>query len=103
MYDECFNVGNLQHTIESVKKNWSGFVQYHGPIRGRNTNLVTITPKEILCSDILVRVFGTLLQRRQVFPMLPMLVPEIISIKLCKYQSRNAKTAIGKSLVLISK
>lgn len=69
----------------------------------RNTNLVTIAPKEILCSDILIGVFGTLLQRRQVFPMLPVLVPEIISIKLCEYQSRNTKTATGKSLVLIIK
>lgn len=70
--------------------------------RGRNTDLVTITPKEVLCSNILIRIFGTLLQRRQVFPMLPMLVPEIISIELCEYQSRNANTATGKSFEPIS-
>ena len=38
--------------------------------------LATITPGEVLGADVLVGVLGTLLQRRHVGPVLPMLVPE---------------------------
>jgi len=40
-------------------------------------SLVTISPEEVLGPKILVRIFDTLFQRWEVFPMLPMLVPQV--------------------------
>ena len=47
---------------------------------GVSTHLVTIAPLVVLGADVLVRVLNTLLQRRQVAPVLPMLIPEPVGI-----------------------
>lgn len=39
--------------------------------------LITIAPEEVLRSDVLIRVFDSLLQRRHVLPVLPMLIPQV--------------------------
>jgi hypothetical protein len=39
--------------------------------------LITITPKEVLRPDILIRVLDSLLQRREMRPVFPMFLPEI--------------------------
>jgi hypothetical protein len=38
-------------------------------------HLIAISPKEILCSDVLIRIFNPLFQRRHMAPVLPMLIP----------------------------
>jgi hypothetical protein len=42
--------------------------------------LIPITPEEVLGPNILIRVLDSLLQRRQMLPMLPMLVPEVLGV-----------------------
>jgi hypothetical protein len=47
----------------------------------RWTHLVTVTPGEVLHTDVLVGVLGALLQRRHVVPVLPVLVPQVVGVK----------------------
>lgn len=42
--------------------------------------LVSVSPEEVLDSHVLIWVLGALLKRRQVFPMSPMLVPEVVCV-----------------------
>lgn len=44
------------------------------------TNLVSISPEVVLAPDVLVRVLSAVFESRQVFPVFPMFVPEIIGI-----------------------
>lgn len=46
----------------------------------RLTHLVTVAPEEFLRPDVHVIVFDTILQRGQMFPMLPMLIPQVLRI-----------------------
>jgi hypothetical protein len=45
------------------------------------TYLVTVTEREVLHTDVLVRVLGALLERRHVVPVLPVLVPQVVGVK----------------------
>jgi hypothetical protein len=38
-------------------------------------HLIAISPEEILCSDVLIRIFDPLFQRWHMAPVLPMLIP----------------------------
>ena len=38
-------------------------------------HLIAISPEEILCSEVLIRIFDPLFQRWQMAPVLPMLIP----------------------------
>lgn len=51
-----------------------GYLQY---------SLVAVTPREVLGADVLVRVLDTLLQRRHVAPVIPMLVPQNVRVDTC--------------------
>lgn len=42
-----------------------------------NAYLVTVSPEEVLGPDVLVRIFHALLQGREVFPVFPMLIPQV--------------------------
>lgn len=53
------------------------------------THLVTITPEEVLCSEVLIWVLWSLLQRLHMAPMLPMLIPQDIRISSRNHQARN--------------
>ena len=55
----------------------------------RQTHLISIAPEEVLGSKVLVRVLRSLLQRRQVLPMSPMLIPQVVRIHASNYQSRD--------------
>lgn len=44
------------------------------------TYLVTISPLVVLGANVLVGVLGALLQRRQVVPVVPMLVPQVVGV-----------------------
>lgn len=59
---------------------------------GWATYLVSITPGEVLGPDVLVRVLDALLKRRHVRPVLPMLVPEVISVEASKNHGRDDGT-----------
>lgn len=50
---------------------------------------VPIAPKVILGPDILVRILDSLVQWGEMLPVLPMLVPEVIRVQRCQYQSWN--------------
>jgi len=52
-------------------------------------SLVPVTPEEILASDVLVWIFWSLLQRRHVLPMRPMLMPKVVGIDRCNDKARN--------------
>lgn len=43
-------------------------------------SLVTVAPGEVLGPDVLVRVLDSLLQRRHVGPVLPVLVPQVVAV-----------------------
>ena len=58
------------------------------------TDLITIAPGKFLCSDVLVRVLHPLLQRWQMFPVLPMLTPEIVGIDTGDNQTGNGDTVL---------
>lgn len=58
----------------------------------RETHLITITPREVLDTDILVGVFRTLLKRRHVAPMLPVLVPLGVNEVAATDQGRDDST-----------
>lgn len=50
--------------------------------------LVTIPPRVILASDVLVRVFNAILKRGHMVPVIPVLFPEVIGIERTKRQAR---------------
>lgn len=56
------------------------------------THLVTVTPGEVLHTDVLVGVLGTLLERGHVLPVLPVLVPEVVGVDAAADQARNDGT-----------
>lgn len=53
------------------------------------THLVSVAPEEVLGADVLVRILSSLLQRRQVRPVLPMLVPQDIGVQASNDQARE--------------
>lgn len=61
-------------------------------ILGFIPHLVTITPLEILGANVLVRVFSALLQRGQVAPVLPVLLPENPSVTTSQSEGRYDAT-----------
>jgi hypothetical protein len=52
-------------------------------------SLVSVTPAEVFGADVLVRVLGALFKRRKVRPMLPMLVPKVISVDSAQDERRD--------------
>ena len=58
-----------------------------GGIIKANSHLIAITPWEVLASNILVRVLCAFFEWRHVVPMVPMLVPEVVSIDSGKDQA----------------
>jgi hypothetical protein len=52
-------------------------------------HLVTISPREVLGADVLVGVFDTLLERGHMRPVLPMLVPQVVSVEATTDQDGN--------------
>jgi len=51
--------------------------------------LVTIPPEEVPRSHVLVRIFHALLKRRQVLPMFPMFVPQVVGVDGCEDEAGN--------------
>lgn len=60
--------------------NFVSIVSFPHRISFNSTYLVTISPEEVLASDVLVRVLDTVLQSRHMRPMLPMLSPEVVCV-----------------------
>lgn len=56
------------------------------------TYLIAVSPREVLHADVLVRVLGTLLKRGHVFPVFPVLVPEVVGVETTTNQARNHGT-----------
>jgi hypothetical protein len=61
--------------------------------------LVPISPREILRPDVLVRILDPLLQRRQMLPVFPMLVPKVPGIDAAEDEAGGHDT--GEGLVLL--
>jgi hypothetical protein len=61
------------------------------------TNLVTISPGEVLAADVLVGVLGTLLERGHVVPVLPVLVPQVVGVQATANQAGDDSAAKGTS------
>lgn len=57
--------------------------------------LVAISPGVVLGPDVLVRVLDALLQRRQVLPVLPVLIPEIVAVRTSGGKGGDATTVSG--------
>lgn len=66
---------NLQGSLEGKSAN-----SHFSNSMFRGTHLISITPVEVLGSDVLVWVFGSLLQRLHVLPVGPMLIPQDICV-----------------------
>ncbi len=62
------------------------------------TYLVAIPPEKVLGPDVLVWVFNSLFQRREMFPMLPMLVPQVVRVDTGQDEagSDDATTMLAK-------
>ena len=60
------------------------------------SNLIAISPEEVPCPNVLIRIFNSLLQRRQVAPVLPMLVPQIPRIDATEDEARYDYAARGQ-------
>lgn len=63
------------------------------------TDLVTIAPRIVAGADVLIGVLNTLLERRQVRPVLPVLVPEVVCIKAGKEKGRGDDAGWARLLV----
>ena len=57
------------------------------------THLVAVAPGEVLDADVLVGVLGALLERGHVLPVLPVLVPEVVSVDATANQAGDNSTA----------
>ncbi len=68
--------------MSSNHPNVSLIVKYSYPLNSGLdfTNLITIPPDIIFRPNILIRILRTLIQRRHMLPMLPMLRPQIVSV-----------------------
>ena len=62
------------------------------------SHLISITPKEVLGSKILVRVLRSLLQGLHMLPMTPMLIPQVIRVGARNQQARNRHTTNSQLL-----
>lgn len=51
--------------------------------------LVTVSPGEVLGPDVLVGILDALLEGREVAPVLPMLVPEVIGVQAGEEDARR--------------
>ena len=69
----------------------------HPPVPGSESNsqkgLVAVTPEEVLGANVLVRVLGTLLERRHVGPVLPVLLVEVVRVDGGDDQARDCSAA----------
>lgn len=61
---------------------------------------IPISPRKILRPDILIRILDPLLQRRQMLPMFPMLVPKVPGVDRAEDQAGGHDTDGGVSLCL---
>lgn len=61
---------------------------------GIKTYLVTISPRVVLDTDVLIRVFHTLLERGHVLPVLPVLFPEVVGVDASENQAGHNSTDI---------
>jgi len=59
-------------------------------LRVPEQGLVSITPEKVLSSYILVWVFRSVLQRRQMLPMAPMLIPKIVRVDASNEEAGNS-------------
>lgn len=60
--------------------------------REGKTHLVTVAKGEVLHADILVGVLGALLERGHVLPVLPVLIPEVVSVDATANQAGDNST-----------
>lgn len=44
------------------------------------SHLITVSPRVVLHTDVLIGILGALLKRGHVLPVLPMLVPEVVGV-----------------------
>ena len=56
------------------------------------TYLVTVSPREVLDTNVLVGVLGALLKRRHVLPVLPVLGPEVVGVEATTNQTGDDST-----------
>jgi len=76
--------GYLQQSLRQEVSYGSASLKGQG-----QTHLVSVAPEEVLGADVLVRILSSLLQRRQVRPVLPMLVPQDIGVQASNDQARE--------------
>lgn len=60
--------------------------------REGKTHLVTVAKREVLDADVLVGVLGALLKRGHVIPVLPVLIPEVVSVDATANQAGDNST-----------
>lgn len=63
------------------------------------SHLVTISPGEVLDTDVLVGVFHALLKRRKMLPVFPVLIPEIVCIETTANQAGNDSASRGGNFI----
>lgn len=70
-------------------------------LRDLQSGLVAVTPEEVLGADVLVRVLGALLERREVRPVLPMLIPKVVGVDRGQSESGD-DGAVGSVSIRLS-
>jgi hypothetical protein len=73
--------------LSDLDKHNTGLAMHH-----LQKSLISIAKEEVFGTDILVWVFGSLLQRRHMRPMLPMLRPEVVGVETRKCDTGNNDT-----------
>lgn len=68
--------------------------------RIRKTDLVAIAPGVGFCPDVHVGILDSFLQGRHVLPVLPVLIPQILSVKTSYYQGRHDNTVLYELFAL---
>lgn len=85
---EISGVRNLQDGLEKeIKSSALRLALHESKMSG--THLVTVSPGEVLHTDVLVGVLGTLLERGHVRPVFPVLSPKVVGVDTSGNQDRN--------------
>lgn len=88
-------------TIASIEQIFVSPSMMSGYGKAKMTHLVSVTPRKRLGSDVHVWILHPVLQRWHVFPMFPMLIPQVLSIQGCQQDCRYDNTSVDQQQLFL--
>lgn len=70
--------------------------------RAKMTHLVSVTPRKRFGPDVHVWILHPVLQRWHVFPVFPMLIPQVLGIQGCQQDCRYDDTSVDQQQLLFA-